>query len=61
MKGMSISVEENKQIVRRYQDIYNSNQLDALTEVVSEHLLTPRILPGIGSGFEGAQAAHQIM
>ena len=29
-----MSVETNKQIVRRYQDIYNSNQLDALTEVV---------------------------
>lgn len=56
-----MSVKENKRIVRRYQDIYSSNQLDALTEVVSEHLLTPRILPRITHGFDGAKAVHQIM
>src|ERR1043165_1593428 len=56
-----MSVEENKQIVRRYQEIYNSNNLDALGEVVSENLLTPRIMQGIPSGIEGAKAAHQIM
>ncbi len=28
-----MSIEENKQIVRRYQDIYNSNTLDELEEV----------------------------
>jgi len=56
-----MSIEENKQIVRRYQEIYNSNQLDALLEVVSEDLLTPKIMPGIPSGIEGAKAAHQIM
>ena len=56
-----MSIEENKNIVRRYQEIYNSNNLDALTEVVSEDLLTPRIMPGIPQGIEGAKAAHQIM
>jgi steroid delta-isomerase-like uncharacterized protein len=56
-----MSVEENKNIVRRYQEIYNSNNLDALVEVVSEDLLTPRIMPGIPQGIEGAKAAHQIM
>lgn len=56
-----MSVEENKQIVRRYQEIYNSNNLDSLDEVVSENLLTPRIMPGIPSGIEGAKAAHKIM
>jgi predicted ester cyclase len=56
-----MSVEENKNIVRRYQQIYNSNQLDDLLEVVSENLLTPRIMAGIPSGIEGAKAAHQIM
>ena len=35
-----MSLEENKNIVRRYQEIYNSNQLDDLLEVVSEYLLT---------------------
>jgi predicted ester cyclase len=56
-----MSIEENKKIVHRYQEIYNSNNLDALGEVVSEDLLTPRIIPGIPSGIEGAKAAHRIM
>lgn len=56
-----MSIEENKRLVRRYQEIYNSNNLDALLEVVSEDLLTPNILPGIPSGVEGAKVAHQIM
>ena len=56
-----MSIEENKNIVRRYQEIYNSNDLDRLTEVVSEDLLTPRIMPGIPSGITGAKVAHQIM
>ncbi len=29
-----MSIEENKQIGRRYQEIYNSNNLDVLGEVV---------------------------
>lgn len=56
-----LSVEENKEIVRRYQDIYNSNELDRLAEVVSEGLLTPKIMPGIPPGMEGAKAAHHLM
>ena len=56
-----MSVEENKNIVRRYQEIYNSNNLDALVEVLSENLLTPRIMPGVQHGVEGAKAAHQVM
>ena len=56
-----MSIEENKNIVRRYQEIYNSNDLDHLTEVVSEDLLTPNIMPGIPQGLEGAKAAHRIM
>ena len=56
-----MSIEENKAIVRRYQEIYNSNDLDALAEVVSENLLTPKILPGLSHGIEGAKAAHRIM
>lgn len=56
-----MSIEGNKNIVRRYQEIYNNNDLDRLTEVVSEDLLTPKILPGIPHGLEGAKAAHRIM
>ncbi len=56
-----MSIEENKRLVRRYQEIYNHNDLDALTEVLAEDLLTPRIMPGLPSGLEGAKAAHRIM
>jgi len=56
-----MSIEKNKKIVKRYQEIYNNNDLDALTEVVSEDLLTPRIMLGIPTGIEGAKAAHRIM
>jgi len=56
-----MSIKENKAIVRRYQEIYNSNDLDALTDVVSEELRTPKIMPGIPTGIEGAKVAHQIM
>ncbi len=56
-----MSIAENKGIVRGYQEIYNSNNLDAFTEVVAEKLLTPRIMPGVPSGLAGAKAAHRIM
>jgi steroid delta-isomerase-like uncharacterized protein len=56
-----MSIEENKNIVRRYQEIYNSNELDTLTEVLSEDLITPKIMSGVPTGIEGAKAAHRIM
>jgi steroid delta-isomerase-like uncharacterized protein len=56
-----MSIEANKNIVRRYQEIYNSNDLEALSEIVSEDLLTPKIMPGIPAGIEGAKVAHQMM
>ncbi len=56
-----MSIEKNKKIVQRYQEIYNSNDLEALGEVVSDNILTPKIMPGIPTGMEGAKAAHRIM
>ena len=53
-----MSIEDNKAIVRRYQDIYNSNNLDALSEVVAEDVLTPKIMPGMKAGLEGAKQVH---
>jgi len=53
-----MSIQENKNIVRRYQEIYNSNNLDALGEVVAEDLLTPKIMPGVGMGLEGGRKVH---
>ncbi len=56
-----MSLEENRQLVRRYQEIYNNNNLEALSEVLVDDLLTPRIMPGIPPGLQGARAAHRIM
>ena len=55
-----MSIEDNKKIVRRYQDIYNSNDLDALSEVVAEDVRTPKIMPGMKPGLEGGKQVHAI-
>jgi steroid delta-isomerase-like uncharacterized protein len=56
-----MTIKQNKDIVLHYQEIYNANELDRLTEVLSEDLLTPTMMPGIPHGLEGAKSAHQIM
>ena len=53
-----MTIEENKHIVRLYQEIYNSNDLEALGEVVAEDLLTPKIMPGMKPGLEGGKQVH---
>lgn len=54
-----MSLEENKNIVRRYQECYNSNNLDGLDEVMAFDVLMPKIMPNMPSGLEGAKAVHQ--
>lgn len=54
-----MSLEENKAIVRRYQEIYNSNNLQVLSEVLDENFLAPRMMPGMPPGLEGAKQIHQ--
>jgi len=56
---MLMSTSANKEIVLRYQEIYNSNNLDALSEVVAEDFLTPRMMPGMPPGLEGARRIHK--
>jgi predicted ester cyclase len=53
------SIEDNKNVVRRYQDAYNSNNLDALDEVVAVDVFTPKIIPWLPPGLAGAKAVHQ--
>ena len=54
-----MSIEENKNIVRRYQEIYNSNNLDDLNDIMALDVLTPKIMPNMPSGLDGAKAVHQ--
>lgn len=54
-----MSIEENKNIVRRYQEAYKNNDLEALDEVLAVDVITPKMMPGVPSGLEGAKAVHQ--
>ena len=52
--------EENKAIVRRYQEAYNTNNLEALDAVVAPDIKTPAMLPGFPPGLEGIKQLHRI-
>ena len=54
-----MSPEENKAIVRRYQDALNRNDLDALDEIVAADVRMPNALPGFPPGLEGAKLNHK--
>lgn len=55
-----MSAEINKDIVRRYQDACNTNNLDALETVVTADIRTPNVLPGFAPGLEGLKQLHRI-
>lgn len=54
-----MSIEENKEIVRRYQEAYNTANYDALDEVVAADVLTPNMISTVPRGLEGAKLVHQ--
>ena len=54
-----MSTEDNKNIVRRYQDAYNTANYAALAEVVATDVHTPNIVTGMPPGLEGAISVHQ--
>lgn len=54
-----MSVEENKALVRRYQEAYNANRLDALDAILAPDLISHNMLPGVPAGLQGAKLVHQ--
>lgn len=54
-----MSLEENKNIVRRYQETYNTKDFEALAEVLAADVITPNIISGMPPGREGAIKVHQ--
>jgi steroid delta-isomerase-like uncharacterized protein len=54
-----MSTEDNKNIVRRYQDAYNAGDFESLAEVMASDVLTPNIARGMPPGVEGAKVVHQ--
>jgi steroid delta-isomerase-like uncharacterized protein len=54
-----MSIEENKEIVRRYQEAYNKQDYDALDEIVAPDVRTPNMISTMPRGLEGAKLVHQ--
>ena len=54
-----MSIEDNKNIVRRYQDAYNTEDYAALADVMATDVHTPNIARGMPPGLEGAIAVHR--
>jgi steroid delta-isomerase-like uncharacterized protein len=55
---MTTQLETNKNIVRRYRDAHNSNQLDLLDDIVAEDLISHNLVPGVPKGREGGKMVH---
>ena len=56
-----MSTEENKALVRRYQEAHNTNNLAALSEIVAADLTSHNKIPGTPPGLEGGKAVHQML
>jgi len=54
-----MTTEDNKQIVRRYQEASNANDLDALDAFVAKDLISHNATPGLPPGLEGGKMAHR--
>jgi steroid delta-isomerase-like uncharacterized protein len=52
--------EQNKDIVRRYREIHNTNRLDQLDQIMAPDVISHSLLPGLPAGIAGAKAAHQF-
>ena len=55
------TIEHNKAIVRRYQELYNSNDLDGLDEIVAADLISHNLVPGLPQGLASGKRVHMGM
>jgi steroid delta-isomerase-like uncharacterized protein len=55
-----MSTEANKDLVRRYQEAHNTNNLDALEAIVAADLITHSQMSGLPPGLEGGKMVHQM-
>ena len=53
-----MSVEDNKNLIRRYREIHNSNKLDELDQLVAADIVSHSSLPGLPPGLQGGKLAH---
>jgi predicted ester cyclase len=59
MTSPQTQAEANKAIVRRYREAHNTNNMDALDEIVAADLISHNMLPGLPPGLAGGKMAHQ--
>lgn len=55
---MTAQLETNKDIVRRYRDAHNINQLDLLDDIVAADLIAHAQVPNVPPGLEGGKMVH---
>lgn len=55
-----MSVEANLALVRRYQEIYNTNQMSTLGEVLAPNFQPHNLMPGVPNSLEGIQGLHAM-
>jgi predicted ester cyclase len=56
IRSGAMSLESNKDLVRRYQEILNAGNLEALGTVVAANISMPTSFPGFPPGLKGAMA-----
>ncbi len=54
-----MSTEANKVVVRRYQEAYNANTLEALDSIVTADVISHKTLPGLPPGLQGGKLSHR--
>lgn len=55
-----MSTEDNKALVRRYQEAYNTNNLEALVDILSPEIITPTLMRGFPAGIESIKEIHRL-
>jgi len=58
---MLTTQEQNKALVRRYQEAHNQNNLSALDEIVAADIISHWFTPGVPPGLAGAKMVHKIL
>jgi len=59
MTSQQSQAEANKEIIRRYRQAHNQNNMAALDEIVAADLITHSQLPNVPPGREGGKMVHQ--
>jgi predicted ester cyclase len=55
---LGMSTEHSKELVRRYRQAHNMNELDQLDDIVATDLISHNLLPGFPPGLESGKMAH---